>query len=53
MINYIGRNQDQEILPKFEDRWSFNYSDFVHLDNDAGVVKFYSDKFTDIYIIKP
>lgn len=53
MINYIGRNQDQEILPKFEDRWSFNYSDFAHLDNDTGVVKFYSDKFTDIYINKP
>lgn len=53
MINYIGRNQDQKLLPNFKNRWTFNYNDFVHLDNDVGVVKFYSDKFTDIYIIKP
>jgi len=53
LISYVGRNQDQEILPKFENRWNFNYSDFVHLDNDVGVTKFYSDKFSDIYIISP
>lgn len=53
LISYVGRNQDQTILPKFENRWSFNHSDFVHLDNDAGVMKFYSDKFSDIYIVKP
>lgn len=53
LISYVGRNQDQKILPNFENRWNFNYNDFVHLDNDSGVAKFYSDKFSDIYIIKP
>ncbi|AKB50222.1 hypothetical protein MSBRW_0969 [Methanosarcina barkeri str. Wiesmoor] len=53
LVSYVGRNQDQKLLPNFENRWNFNYSDFVHLDNDVGVTKFYSDKFSDIYIIKP
>jgi hypothetical protein len=53
LISYIGRNQDQNLLPKFQDRWSFNYSDFMHLDNDVGVTKIYSDKFSDVYIISP
>lgn len=53
LISEVGKYQKQKIFPNIKSEWDFVPKDFTNLNNDIGVTKFYSNKFLEIYIIRP
>ncbi|AKB43112.1 hypothetical protein [Methanosarcina vacuolata] len=51
LISDVGRYQKQKLFPDLKSEWDFTPKDFNKLNNDAGVTKFYSNKFLEMYII--
>jgi len=42
-----------EISPEFPERWRFNETDFLKLENDSSVSKFYTNRELDVYLTRP
>lgn len=53
VINTLFRIQYSKILPEYPEKWRFNQTDFLMLENDKSVYKVYSNREIDIYLLVP
>jgi hypothetical protein len=53
VLNTVGRIIYPEMYPGSEKNWRINQSDFLRLEKDISVIKFYDNKEMEVYLIHP
>jgi hypothetical protein len=51
LLNDLGKEWQPNMIPEFENKWSFRPEDFEQLQYDSKIQRIYSNKNLDVYIV--